>query len=815
MIKLESILIEEFRGIRKLELTFGGRNFAVLGRNGTGKSGVVDAIEFALTGSISRLSGEGTDKLSVKKHAPHVDSRSNPENARVTLRASIPSLKKTVELVRSPNDPSHPVVTPSDPDVLAVLKQVEDHPELVLTRREIIRYVLATEGKRSEEVQAVLKLDRVDHIRGTLRTISNAQQREEKSALQLVSSASDVLTQALGIPQLSKESLLAEVNIRRQVLGVPTIPVLTPTTSLKDGIATQAKTAIVKVVKTIALKDLAECRTQIARLQAHETDSEFERAREACEPLTRDPSQLADLSRETFLRTGLGFVSDPHCPFCDRDWDIASLREHVDQKLKELDKVRTLRTEAEKAIEPVEELIRKMVTTIGAVVRHGVALGVPLPELQTFEASLERMSRTLRDFLPLSDTVIALTSPPIPSVEALAAVDDVERRVKGLPDPSKEDEAREYLIICQERLDRYREACQKREETGRKARLSKQVADTYAKTSDDQLTGIYKAVEQDFAEMYSALNTPDEADFEAKLTPSIGKLGFGVNFYGRGVFPPGAYHSEGHQDAMGLCLYLALMKHVLKENFLFAVLDDVLMSIDAGHRRAVCTLLRTRFSETQFILTTHDRVWLAHMQAENLVTKKSSVQFRSWNIDVGPASWDEIDIWTDIEKELEKDRVSVAAELLRNYLEYISAELCDRLIAQVDFRLDDRNQLGDLLPQAFGRLKKLYSKGKDAANSWNLKDMRKELAERYSHAVDVYERTQTDQWQTNAAIHYNSWASLLKEDFDPLVASFKALLDAFRCPKCQSFLRVLRDGMSDKAVTCNCGQAGFNLLNKS
>jgi hypothetical protein len=39
-----------------------------------------------------------------------------------------------------------------------------------------------------------------------------------------------------------------------------------------------------------------------------------------------------------------------------------------------------------------------------------------------------------------------------------------------------------------------------------------------------------------------------------QLVPSMGKLGFDVDSTDRG-FPPGAYHSEGHQDSMGLCLY--------------------------------------------------------------------------------------------------------------------------------------------------------------------------------------------------------------------------------------------------------------------
>lgn len=58
MIQVESLTIAEFRGIRSLSLNLQRRNFAVCGSNGTGKSGVVDALEFVLTGTISRLTGK-------------------------------------------------------------------------------------------------------------------------------------------------------------------------------------------------------------------------------------------------------------------------------------------------------------------------------------------------------------------------------------------------------------------------------------------------------------------------------------------------------------------------------------------------------------------------------------------------------------------------------------------------------------------------------------------------------------------------------------------------------------------------------------
>ena len=77
---------------------------------------------------------------------------------------------------------------------------------------------------------------------------------------------------------------------------------------------------------------------------------------------------------------------------------------------------------------------------------------------------------------------------------------------------------------------------------------------------------------------------------------------------------------------MGLSLYLALMRYLQGDGFTFAVLDDVLMSVDAGHRREVCTLLKREFPNTQFIITTHDPIWLRHMRTQGLIGSRSAVQ---------------------------------------------------------------------------------------------------------------------------------------------------------------------------------------------
>src|SRR5208282_2928504 len=161
MIKLETAHIEEVRGIRKLDIDFRKEKFAISGPNGSGKSGVIDAIEFALTGQISRLTGKGTKGLSVGDHGPHLDKTKFPDAAFVSLRVFLTDLGKSATITRKLSAPKKPTIDPSDPDVLEAFAEIADHPEIALSRRDILRFILVEPTARSEEIQAILKLDEI------------------------------------------------------------------------------------------------------------------------------------------------------------------------------------------------------------------------------------------------------------------------------------------------------------------------------------------------------------------------------------------------------------------------------------------------------------------------------------------------------------------------------------------------------------------------------------------------------------------------------------------------------------------------------
>lgn len=816
MIRVQSLEITEFRGIRKLTLNFDGKSFAIGGPNGTGKSGVVDALEFVFTGNVSRLSGEGRGDISLKEHGPHVDKRNDPDKARVRATLSIPSLKKTVTIERSVKTPNNLTVVPAEPDILALLEQMETHAEIVLSRRELIRYVLATPGKRAEEIQALLHLGQIEQVRVGLQRIANSCDRQLQPLADTASEARRSLVRALNLTEFTAEKVLAATNEQRAVLSLLPLAELTATTSLKDGMSAAKPGAPVRVPKTQALADIRACNEALDEIASKATDEVIAGVLQELERLADDPAISLGVKQERFYSLGMDLMDAAECPFCNTEWDLPELEKHIRAKMDKLRSVAQKRTAIEEKILPLIELLNKVQSTLDSVAAHGEKLvpRISTPNLKEQSKLCMGRGTSLREFLPISESIDALKTMAVLPQSIRDEIGTIEKAVSALPERTTQDAARDFLTLAQERFEVWREAMRKQSVAKARATRARQVFDTYAKTTDEVLAALYADVEKDFAALYGFVNRDDEDAFKAKLVPSLGKLGFDVDFYGRGFFPPGAYHSEGHQDGMGLCLYLALMRHLYGPEFTFAVLDDVLMSVDAGHRREVCALMRREFPNTQFVVTTHDPIWLRHMKTEGLISSRSAVQFRCWDVNAGPTSWDDRDVWQEIDDDLAANEVRSAAALLRHYLEYVSAELCHRLRAPVEYRGDARYQLGELLPAAVSRLRKLLSSAKEAASSWNQKEILEELVARTAGFSELVNRSNIEQWQVNVAVHFNSWDNLEKGDFAPVAKAFRELLEAFRCPDCGGFLRVSPEREKVETLRCACGKTNINLCKK-
>jgi DNA repair exonuclease SbcCD ATPase subunit len=236
MIQIKAIRIEEFRGIRELELDLGCKSFVVWGPNGSGKSGVVDAIDFALTGSVARLTGAGTAGISVREHGPHVHKRNNAAAARVVLTVRDTVTGQEAELTRGVKTAGQFALSPDTPAMRAAVERAQGHPELVLSRREIIKFIIAQATERAKEVQALLKLDRLDQIRRVLRSAMTKTTGEFNTAAGELKGAEEAMQRHLDLPQLLASQVAAEINKRRCTLGLMDLVDVTKDSDLTDGL---------------------------------------------------------------------------------------------------------------------------------------------------------------------------------------------------------------------------------------------------------------------------------------------------------------------------------------------------------------------------------------------------------------------------------------------------------------------------------------------------------------------------------------------------------------------------------------------------
>jgi hypothetical protein len=523
---------------------------------------------------------------------------------------------------------------------------------------------------------------------------------------------------------------------------------------------------------------------------------------------------LTAMNSDALLASALEMFDGGSCPVCGTSWasgDFESVVAHKKAESKQaLDELSVLRQDATDQL----RILRSIQRVLGPVVQIAEAMSLDDKGLAEVQSQIAGIEEALHSVVTAEDLACIAKLETISLASIGLGATRLRPSIEALPVPSEADERRARLRAVSQRVsdwDRQRGVVL---EAAEKARISRAAFTSFDASTTRSLLEIYVAVEKTFAKFYAAINADDEAEFEASLERSGAGLDMNVSFYGRGLFPPAAYHSEGHQDAMGLCLYLALASHTLGANFTISALDDVLMSIDSGHRRFVVTLLLQEFPDTQFIITTHDDQWMRQIKSQGLARSREIIQFRAWDVASGPVLWRNYAPWDEIKAQMEEGEIKAAAGALRSYLEYLSREIADSLHAPVPYRLDGQNTLGELFDSAVKTLRELLKKGKVAANSWNQQTRVAELSEWEESVRGAALHAKQEEWAINVVVHFNEWENMTRAEFAQVVSAWQILLQRFECAQCGGLVSVIFADNAKKSLACRCGETMVNLQAK-
>ena len=524
------------------------------------------------------------------------------------------------------------------------------------------------------------------------------------------------------------------------------------------------------------------------------------------------------LARRTLLEAALDQVSGSSCPVCDLDWDSEkALRGHLAVKLTASQnagdvQARITNMSGRLGVQ-LEQLQRKVITaadTAGKLLNgsaHPEVLRNWAEEIaQTRRHVADDPTTAVEHALGTGDAGTALSSSNSQTTESAASL---AAAAEALPDQTDVQAASTWLVRAEERWRQLARATATQRAAAEHARVADLLYSQYCTAMDAALDALYRSIEKKFSAYYQQINSGDEDTFRAELAPTAGKLDLSVGFYDLGLFPPGAYHSEGHQDGMGLALYLALLEHMLGKELSFVVLDDVITSIDIAHRRKICDLLLNQFPGVQFVITTHEKTWAKTIEQLKVVKRENVVEFQSWSVQTGPIRAEKGDVITEIGKELDKGSVSTAAPMLRQLLENRMRTHAHDLGAQPAFREDGRYELAPLLAAVGTRYTRLLDKAKKSARRFE----DDEQATKVEWLEAVWQRARNgygvEDWAINAMTHYNPAYDVTATEFAATVMAARELLAIFECDKCGYPL--LAD---QETLRCRCNKFNLNLLDR-
>ncbi len=813
--KILSLEVRNIRGVPYFRHDFQSENAVIVGANGTGKSSILDALDFLLTGNITRLQGEGTGSITLSKYGPHVNITAKPEFGYVVASVGLPGYQQPVTVERHISEPQTLVYVNCDEGVLDESERLARHGLHMLTRQQMLKFIAASPSNRAAQIRALLNLDSIEGIRKNLASVSRKLDLEGSRAIREVDNAQRGLASILGIDTYESTAIQNLLNESRRKLGADLLETVSSDT-VRSGIKLAASAEDVSVNPTLLL----ERSTKILQLTNESNlwlsaDKE-QHLRAVLAKLQGDPALKRALTQQKLVVLGISLAEEDLCPLCDLPWKNEDLIAHLNHKIAQA----AYASQILEDITNTENALCGSLTDVSTNLHHLVAahefmLEAQQNELRGWQNDLETVSKTLQQSL---ETYSLDALPPNHVTELLGAesfrviIQEVVNSLKKRMEADNGSESAEQVafarLVQAESALKQLETCEAANELyGRVCKRAASLSRHYTEARDEVVGEIYESISDDFVSLYRQLHA-DENSFTANLRLHNAGLNLDVEFYGRGMFPPNALHSEGHQDSMGLCMFLALSNHLSGDSLQAMILDDVVTSLDTGHRRQLARLLAQRFENRQLILTTHDSVWSEQLRKEEFAAKRNFIELLNWTIDEGTIYRELNDIWDLVASDLDTNQANAAGAKLRNWAESFSKHLCHNFKAPVPFNIDGKYTLSDVLGPAKSNFRKYLNKAKNKANDNGNAEIFDRIKTVLHKLEAVYIRIDKEAWVANWASHDNPSGNLTSDEVAHVVSAFKDFEDLTRCLKCRGYLELTG---RREVITCKCGVVSWKV----
>jgi energy-coupling factor transporter ATP-binding protein EcfA2 len=786
MSQIESIQIQNFRGIRNLKIRLDGKNLLLLGENGTGKSSVVDALEYFFTGQVEKFTG----RADVKDR----ECLPNANGGQPTI---------TLQFIeeRAPITVNFPYHKPGVPRSLHDFLSSARARPFILHRAQLLRFIESKPAERYTVVSDLIGLDQLERIEKTWKdsrdTAEKLYDAVQEHYLRCLSALTDLLVPPAEQSFLAPDSFLLETEwdvikfVQRRLAkhALPSVQGLPDVRVARQAILKKSRSPA-DITRAEQLRIVQRKCTQLQR-DLDQAGQLYLRLVEASEDFTSQLGCLDDAIFETLLQEGRRLLEENAlvaCPLCEREFtDRGQVLERLQTRLNMLEVLTlsrlTLQVCKGNALELAIALQRDLKLLEEDMV--GLKLDVQLPMVraafgcvETWRAQFDVggdsgvIFQDLLLFCEIEDLIAQLK---------LLDEDSADEILRLTPDKSEQEffEVTDFLGRLDQTWSAWQNALRERNEAQAVFLQLDLIYHQMIEARKDGLDRLLTQLQGDFITLFEKLH-PKEGFQAISLIISRVKrssIEMEAEIKGHLAMHPYGNYSEGHLDSLGLCLFLAFIRR-FNPNFKLIVLDDVLTSIDAGHRMRVARLLAEEFSDYQIILTTHDELWANELKVimGSKGIKLRFLRLKPWDLAHGTDTDEYVTSdWQFYQQLVKEGHKQDAVAGVGRSLEKFLATMRRNLGLAVPATQDDLYTLGVLYDPFFTWIERhpfARADRPDVLSDFNaLKD-----------ELDGYWRLRN--WSGS---HFNDWGVAVSpieaKDFIQIVQELVAL---FECPVCAS-----------------------------
>lgn len=803
MLKINKITIENFRGIKSpviLDFIKGGNSTSALiyGRNGTGKSSIVDSWEWLINSKIEFLTKEGVSE----RDYPH--KLSNGDNVYISADFSHTSINSVKALYNKTK-----ITSPINSGEYTEFKNYTVYPNF-LRYSDLQDFVFKTKGDKYKYIAKFFGLEKFTKNQSDIQaSFTRISTQLSQYKIQLVENKKSI-TAVTEIQEIDDAKVILFVNEIAKKYDIPEIAEYKHIYKVENALS--------EIVKANPIATaLNEWNSFSLRLNQFYPISKVKQEcinlESVFQDLKKDEANITKLILielyTTANETLLNLEDKSTCPICDKLFD-GDLEQHITLKHKALEELNNKKldyiSKRDTLIKKFENLNHKV-----AIIQSEKSLKVKesfslfFEDIDKLEIQIPKIITTLKT--QLKD----LTSLDLSKLEEVSKIDvlsDMEitykKFVLDFIKSLSEDEKTTKLATDFRNLIQLRVAYSNYLKNERKINYLSDICDKlgvlFSKLTEfiqAQIQDTFTQIQTDVIECYNFLEGTNQYLKNPEIKLVVGKdkaVELEIDFVNEKITPAYKFMSESQINSFGLSIFLAAVKH-FNSSFKFMILDDVVNSFDAFKRPKVAQLLASKFSDFQILMLTHDQVFFDTIQRH--FPQWNRYKFSSWDYTTGPRCNFSNNYIEEIEKLIIDDDPIGAGQKLGRYLEMVFGIINENLQTQMRYKLENIYTLSEFYEPLVKRIKD------------KLKIPNKQ------HKISIlFGEFEQGTIFRNYCSHWKDEASqFTSSEIDSIFRKWLEIESEMYCSNCKSYCHY--ESVSNiEYVRCNCGNLNLKLEDK-